>query len=80
MQFLGEGEAAAQLSSLNTPVLMIGGSSDEVVPVDNLREMARHLPTSWLAIFPGRHGAFLEYQDQTLALFNNFYEVYGRQG
>ena len=79
MQFLGPGDVASALGTVATPTLLLGGQSDEVVPVDNLRVMARALPTSWLAIFPGMHGAILEYVDQSLALFNNFYDVYSPQ-
>lgn len=66
-----------KLSAVSNPVLLIGGLNDPVVPPANVRLMAQRIPKTWLSIFPGRHGALLEWGTAFTTLFEDFYSVYG---
>jgi pimeloyl-ACP methyl ester carboxylesterase len=60
-------------------MLLVGGLYDPVVPVDNVRVMAEALPDAWLGIFPGKHAAYYEFENNFIELYENFYDVYGVQ-
>jgi len=47
-----------QMKSIQAPTLVINGSKD-VGSVEHAVEMYRTIPNCELAIFPGRHGAYL---------------------
>lgn len=64
------------LKTVQNPVYLIGGLSDQLVPVDNVRKMASQLPISWLSIFPGKHGALLQNQDMFLSVYDEFLNVW----
>ena len=67
----------SSLPSVTNPMLLVGGLNDTVVPAQNVRVMAESLPDSWLALFPGKHAAYLENEGSFLELYETFYDVYG---
>jgi pimeloyl-ACP methyl ester carboxylesterase len=76
IQYITRG-VIGKLSAVTNPVLLVGGLNDPVVPPANVRLMAQRIAKSWLTIFPGRHGALLEWANTFTALFEEFYSVYG---
>lgn len=53
---------------LGKPVLLVHGEDDEVVPVENVRQIAAHLPDAALYIIPGADHRFSEHIQQRQAI------------
>jgi 3-oxoadipate enol-lactonase len=61
------------LPRIAAPALVIHGSDDEMVPVGNARLLAERIPAAELHIVQGgRHGYFLEYQDEASRVVLDF--------
>jgi pimeloyl-ACP methyl ester carboxylesterase len=62
-------DASARLSELAMPVLVIHGTADQLLPVENGRQIARLIPGSRLEIFDGvGHLFFWERPDRAAEL------------
>src|SRR5690606_22790578 len=66
----GRGEYPHVLAGVRQPTLVIGIDTDILYPLDEQRELARHMPHARLAVLESVHGhdAFLIEQDQVNAL------------
>lgn len=61
------------LPNTTTPMLLVAGTEDQIVPFDNSRVMASQLPFSWLiTLLGGQHVAFLEWYDTFIAVLDEF--------
>jgi pimeloyl-ACP methyl ester carboxylesterase len=55
-----------RLGDIEVPTLVIGGDDDPLVPPENSRYLAEHIPNAELILFPGaRHSFNLELADET---------------
>lgn len=62
-----------RLGAITAPVLAVAGTEDVVIPPGNAEVIARHLPDSWLARFPGCAHALMAQEPQRLgALIGSF--------
>jgi len=66
----GRGDYHDVLAGVKQPALVIGIDTDVLYPLDEQRELARHMPLARLAVLESEHGhdAFLIEQDQVNAL------------
>ena len=60
------GPSKARLEAITAPVLAVAGSEDVVIPPGNAEVIARHLPDSWLARFPGCAHALMAQEPKRL--------------
>jgi len=57
-------KAAADLSVVKQPVLVVNGEADRMVPTSNSYDLARRLPNSQLIIYPDAgHGGIFQYEE-----------------
>lgn len=71
----GRDSVLSELGRVSQPVLMIAGSEDEVVPLDNLRATHDALPNSTMVIAPGSgHSTPIEQPDTALNAIARFFE------
>lgn len=62
-----------ELSTVNTPTLVLVGAEDVLTPVSQSIEIAELIPGSKLVVLPrGGHGVLIEYQARTLAAVGRF--------
>ena len=61
-----KGPSKARLEAITAPVLAVAGSEDVVIPPGNAEVIARHLPDSWLARFPGCAHALMAQEPKRL--------------
>ena len=71
----GRDSVLSELGRVSQPVLMIAGSEDEVVPLDNLRATHDALPNSTMVIAPGSgHSTPIEQPDTALNAIGRFFK------
>jgi pimeloyl-ACP methyl ester carboxylesterase len=62
-----------QLSSIQTPTLILAGTADEVVPPGNALLLAEQIPGSWLVRFrDGGHGMMFQFPEQLAVVVQTF--------
>lgn len=62
-----------QLSSIQTPTLIMAGTADEVVPPGNALLLAEQIPGSWLVRFrDGGHGMMFQFPEQLAEVVHTF--------
>ncbi|KAL3500763.1 hypothetical protein ACH5RR_039856 [Cinchona calisaya] len=64
--------AACQRIHKNCRVLTVHGSIDELVPVNDAKEFAKHIPNHKLEIFEGSDHEFTSHQDKLASVVLNF--------
>ena len=69
LQAISAHDTSARLQELTTPTLVIHGTEDQIIPVENGRLVTSYIPGSRLEIFEGvGHLFFLERPDRTAEL------------
>jgi len=64
---------ANQLREIRTPVLIVAGMEDIVIPASNALKLVNAIPGAWLAQFPhGGHAFMAQYPRALADLINNF--------
>lgn len=67
-------DATARLPSMKAPTLVVGGSADRLISVENCRHLATLIPNARLEIFDGvGHEVMSEAPDRTSALLREFF-------
>jgi pimeloyl-ACP methyl ester carboxylesterase len=71
----GRSSVLSDLGRVSKPVLMLAGSEDDVVPLDNVRATHDALPNSTMVIAPGSgHSTPIEQPDTALNAIERFFE------
>lgn len=74
----GRDSVLSELGTISTSVLLVAGSEDEVVPLDNVRATNDALPNSTFVIAPGSgHSTPVEHPNTALDAIHRFFEETG---